>query len=176
MLVRFPGSTGLAWNVTDSEWKPQAKCPWRHAEMTETRRSSFHVLPHNGSVLTPSLLGSHALSHCRIDAGDNPNTEDIMSSPQIYLFTLNSVSHQALRFWTGKSLHTLRYGSVKQIHRALRKVQKHVDVLQASMRLVQLKAQFASVSAASVRERMKPHHKPSRKSPTTQLMRHGGAA
>jgi hypothetical protein len=25
--------------------------------MTETRRSSFHVLPHNGSVLIPSLLG-----------------------------------------------------------------------------------------------------------------------
>ena len=78
-----------------------------------------------------------------------------MRSTHIYLLTLNSPSHKALRLWTGRSLHALRHCSVKHIGSALVQMQKNVDALQESMgRLQQVKEQFVSVSAASVRETM----------------------
>ncbi|MEP6887177.1 MAG: hypothetical protein ABI945_02535 [Nitrospirales bacterium] len=78
-----------------------------------------------------------------------------MRNTQIYLLKLNSPSDTVLRLWTGRSLHALRHCSVKQIGRALLKMQKNVDALQESMGILQhVKEQFASVSAASVKEAM----------------------
>ena len=76
-----------------------------------------------------------------------------MKNTQIYLLTLNSPSQKALRLWTGRSLHTLRHCSVKQIGGALVEMQKNVDALQESMGMLkQVKKQLASVSEADVRE------------------------
>lgn len=59
-------------------------------------------------------------------------TEDIMkTAPQTYALTLNSPSRKTLRLWTGKSIHTLRHCSVKQIGHALMEMQRYVDDLQA---------------------------------------------
>ena len=55
-------------------------------------------------------------------------------TPQTYLLTLNSPSQRALRLWTGRSIHTLRHCSVKQIGSALVEMQKNVDALQKTMR------------------------------------------
>jgi hypothetical protein len=72
------------------------------------------------------------------------------NTPQIYLLTLNSPSHRALRLWTGRSVHKLRHCSAKQIGSALVEMQKNVDDLQKHMRtLQQVKAQLASVSPAA---------------------------
>lgn len=49
------------------------------------------------------------------------------NTPRIYVLTLNSPSRKALRMWTGKSIHTLRHCSVKQIGNALMEMQQHVD-------------------------------------------------
>jgi hypothetical protein len=69
-------------------------------------------------------------------------------TPQTYLLTLNSPSQRALRLWTGRSIHTLRHCSVKQIGSALIEMQKNVDNLQKHMRtLQQVKEQLVSVSA-----------------------------
>jgi hypothetical protein len=58
--------------------------------------------------------------------------EDIMSqTPQTYVLTLNSPSRKALRLWTGKSIHTLRHCSVKQLNHALMELQQHMDGAQA---------------------------------------------
>jgi hypothetical protein len=76
-----------------------------------------------------------------------------MKNTQIYLLTLNSPSQKALRLWTGRSLHTLRHCSVKQIGGALVEMQKNVDALQESMGMLkQVKKQLASVSEADVRK------------------------
>jgi len=76
-----------------------------------------------------------------------------MKSTQIYLLTLNSPSQPALRLWTGRSLHTLRHCSVKQIGGALVEMQKNLDALQESMGMLkQVKKQLTSVSGAAVRE------------------------
>jgi len=57
--------------------------------------------------------------------------EDIMNqTPQTYVLTLNSPSRKALRLWTGKSIHTLRHCSVKQLRPALRELQQHMDGLE----------------------------------------------
>lgn len=73
------------------------------------------------------------------------------TTSRIYLLTLNSPSHKALRLWTGRSIHALRHCSVKQIGSALVEMQKNVDDLQKSMRtLKQAKEQLASVSPAGV--------------------------
>lgn len=70
-------------------------------------------------------------------------------TPRIYLLTLNSPSHKALRLWTGRSVHHLRHCSAKQIGSALVEMQKNVEDLQTHMRtLQQVKAQLASVSPA----------------------------
>jgi hypothetical protein len=52
------------------------------------------------------------------------------NTPQTYVLTLNSPSQKGLRLWTGKSIHTLRHCSVKQIGHALMEMQQHVDDLQ----------------------------------------------
>ena len=52
-------------------------------------------------------------------------------APPTYVLTLNSPSRKALRLWTGKSIHTLRHCSVKQIGHALMEMQQYVDDLQA---------------------------------------------
>jgi len=71
-------------------------------------------------------------------------------TPLIYLLTLNSPSQKALRLWTGRSVHTLRHCSAKQIGSALVEMQKNVDDLQKYMRtLQQVKEQMASVSPAA---------------------------
>jgi len=71
-------------------------------------------------------------------------------TPLIYLLTLNSPSQKALRLWTGRSVHTLRHCSAKQIGSALGEMQKNVDDLQKDMRtLQQVKEQLASVSPAA---------------------------
>jgi hypothetical protein len=58
--------------------------------------------------------------------------EDIMKqTPQTYVLTLNSPSRKALRLWTGKSIHTLRHCSVKQLNHALMELQQHMDGVQA---------------------------------------------
>lgn len=56
------------------------------------------------------------------------------NAPQTYVLTLHSPSRNALRLWTGKSIHALRHCSVKQIGHALMEMQQHVDVLQRTMR------------------------------------------
>lgn len=66
--------------------------------------------------------------------------------PQIYVLTLNSPSRTALRLWTGKSIHTLRHCSAKQIGRALVEMQQNVDDLQKTMKtLKQAKVQLSAV-------------------------------
>ena len=71
------------------------------------------------------------------------------NTPLIYLLTLNSPSQTALRLWTGRSVHTLRHCSAKQIGSALVEMQKNVDDLQKHMKtLQQVKAQLASVVPA----------------------------
>ena len=71
------------------------------------------------------------------------------TTPRIYLLTLNSPSHKALRLWTGRSIHALSHCSVKQIGSALVEMQKNVDDLQQGMRtLKQVKEQLASGSPA----------------------------
>ena len=76
-----------------------------------------------------------------------------MRNTQVYLLTLNSPSHKALRLWTGKSLHTLRHCSAKQMSGALVKMQKTLDALKENMGILkQVKEQFASVSTARVRQ------------------------
>ena len=68
-----------------------------------------------------------------------------------YLLTLNSPSQRPLRLWTGKSIHTLRHCSVKEIGGALVEMQKSLDDLQKSMRALQrVKEQLVSVSADGV--------------------------
>ena len=52
-------------------------------------------------------------------------------TPQTYVLTLNSPSRKSIRLWTGKSIHTLRHCSVKQIGLALREMQQNVDSLHA---------------------------------------------
>ena len=69
------------------------------------------------------------------------------TTPQIYVLTLNSPSRTALRMWTGKSIHTLRHCSAKQIGRALVEMQHNVDDLQKTMKtLIQAKEQLTVVS------------------------------
>ena len=52
-------------------------------------------------------------------------------TPQTYVLRLNSPSRKALRLWTGKSIHTLRHCSVKQLSHALMELQQHMDALEA---------------------------------------------
>ncbi len=69
------------------------------------------------------------------------------TTPQIYVLTLNSPSRSALRLWTGKSIHTLRHCSAKQIGRALVEMRQNVDDLRKTMKtLKQAKEQLATVS------------------------------
>jgi hypothetical protein len=69
-----------------------------------------------------------------------------------YLLTLNSPSQRALRLWTGKSIHTLRHCSVKEIGGALVEMQKSLNDLQKSMRTLQhdVKEQVVSAPADGV--------------------------
>lgn len=53
---------------------------------------------------------------------------------RLYLLRLHSPARQALRLWTGKSLHTLHHCSGKQIGRALTEMQESVDYLQKYMK------------------------------------------
>ena len=74
----------------------------------------------------------------------------MMKNTQIYLLTLNSPSHNALRLWTGRSLHTLRHCSVKQIGSALVEMHTHVDALQKSMGLLkEVKKRLTSVPGSA---------------------------
>ena len=69
------------------------------------------------------------------------------TTPQIYVLTLNSPSRSALRLWTGKSIHTLRHCSAKQIGRALIEMRQNVDDLQKTIKtLTQAKEQLATMS------------------------------
>lgn len=76
--------------------------------------------------------GTAFQARLQIAAAAPDRTEDIMmkNEPQTYVLTLNSPSRKALRLWTGKSIHTLRHCSVKQIDHTLREMQQHVDDLQ----------------------------------------------
>jgi hypothetical protein len=78
-----------------------------------------------------------------------------------YLLTLNSPSQRALRLWTGKSIHTLRHCSVKEIGGALVDMQKTLDDLQKSMRALQhVKEQLVSASADGVGGILKKDNEP----------------
>ncbi len=55
------------------------------------------------------------------------------NAPRTYLLTLNTPSRKGFRLWTGKSIHTLRHCSVKQIGHALTEMQQHMDGLQATV-------------------------------------------
>lgn len=69
------------------------------------------------------------------------------TTPQIYVLTLNSPSRSALRLWTGKSIHTLRHCSAKQVSRALIEMRQNVDDLQKTMKTWnQAKEQLATIS------------------------------
>ena len=88
-----------------------------------------------------------------------------MRNTQIYLLKLNSPSDKVLRLWTGRSLHSLRHCSVKQMGIALVKMQKNVDALQESMGILQhVKEEFASVSTVRVRETMEQDNGSSKRS------------
>lgn len=92
------------------------------------------------------------------------------NTPQTYLITLNSPSQRALRLWTGRSIHTLRHCSVKQIGSALIEMQKNVDNLQKYMRtLQQVKEQLVSVSAEGGRETLKEDNGSLRKAARSKL-------
>lgn len=56
------------------------------------------------------------------------------NTPTTYVLTLHSPSRKALRMWTGKSIHTLRHCSPKQISHALMEMRQHVDDLQNAIR------------------------------------------
>ncbi|WP_455370845.1 hypothetical protein [Petrachloros mirabilis] len=56
----------------------------------------------------------------------------MMNAPQTYVLTLHSPSRKTLRLWKGKSIHTLRHCSVKQIGPVLREMQQHMNDLQAT--------------------------------------------
>lgn len=61
-------------------------------------------------------------------------TEDVMKrTPRTYVLTLNSPSRKALRLWTGKNIHALRYCSIKQMGHALKEMQQRVDHLQTTL-------------------------------------------
>jgi hypothetical protein len=61
-------------------------------------------------------------------------TEEIMkNAPQTYVITLNSPSQKGLRLWTGKSIHTLRHCSVKQIGCALMEMQQQMADLRRTL-------------------------------------------
>ena len=53
------------------------------------------------------------------------------ASPCTYVLTLNSASRTGVRLWKGKSIHTLRHCSQKEIGLALRVMQRDLDALQA---------------------------------------------
>ena len=68
-----------------------------------------------------------------VEAVGTGTTEDIMkNTPRTYVLTLNSPSGRALRLWTGKNIHALRYCSVKQLGHALMEMQQYVNDLQAT--------------------------------------------
>ena len=78
-----------------------------------------------------------------------------MRNTQIYLLKLNSPSDNALRLWTGRSLHTLRHCSGKQMGSALETMQKNIDALQESLGILQqVKDEFVWTSTARVSETM----------------------
>ena len=80
-----------------------------------------------------------------------------------YLLTLNSPSQRALRLWTGKSIHTLRHCSVKDIGGALVEMQKTLDDLQKSMRTLQhMQEQLVSDSADGPGGTLKKDNEPSK--------------
>lgn len=56
------------------------------------------------------------------------------STTRIYLLRLHSPARQALRLWTGKSIHALQHCSAKQIGRTLAEMQESVDSLQKYMK------------------------------------------
>ena len=63
--------------------------------------------------------------------GRTDNMEVMMKdAPQIYVLTLGSPSRKVLRLWTGKTIHTLRHCSVKQIGSALVEMQQRLEDLQ----------------------------------------------
>ena len=77
-------------------------------------------------------MARHFMLESTSKHGQRYTTEDIMKhTPQTYVLTLNSPSRKSIRLWTGKSIHTLRHCSVKQISHALMEMQQHVDDLQA---------------------------------------------
>jgi hypothetical protein len=53
------------------------------------------------------------------------------ASPCTYVLTLNSPSRTGVRLWKGKSIHSLRHCSQKEIGLALRVMQRDLDALQA---------------------------------------------
>jgi hypothetical protein len=57
-----------------------------------------------------------------------------MSTRRVYVLTVHSPDKRHLRVWTGKSLHTLRHCSVKQIDHALMEIHQHVDEFQRTIR------------------------------------------
>ena len=84
-----------------------------------------------------------------------------MRTTKIYLMTLNSPSRRGLRLWTGKSVHTLRHCSVKQIGSALAEMQRNVNDLQEDIgRLAQVTEQWVGAptvkkQAVQARQQMK---------------------
>src|SRR6476469_684115 len=98
-------------------------------------------------------LGIAPYAEARWRIRDKKNNGGQMRDIQIYLLKLNSPSDNRLRLRTGRSLHTLRHCSAKQMGSALVKMQQNVDALQKSMRVLQnLKKEFASVSTARERD------------------------
>ena len=54
-------------------------------------------------------------------------------TPQTYVLTVHSTSRNALRVWTGRSVHQLRHCSVKGIGHVLAEMQEHLDHLKTSL-------------------------------------------
>jgi hypothetical protein len=96
-------------------------------------------------------------------AGKDPNGGQMNNTRRTYLLTLNSPSQRALRLWMGKSIHTLRHCSVKDIGGALVEMQKTLDDLQKSMRTLQhMQEQLVSDSADGPGGTLKKDNEPSK--------------
>jgi hypothetical protein len=58
------------------------------------------------------------------------------TTPQTYVLTLHSPSRKAVRIWRGKSLHSLRHCSAREVEHVLQEMQQQVEVLSQSKRAI----------------------------------------
>lgn len=59
--------------------------------------------------------------------------DDMKTTRQTYVITVPSTARNALRVWTGRSLHQLRHCSDRHISHVLAEMQQHLDHLRHSL-------------------------------------------